>query len=152
MSSDPRNRSGDSLLEKLRRLRLDPDHFVIFGSAPLLVHGLRTDVHDLDVLARGSAWERVEASGKQTFGRVTGDPLHGFYGGRIQFSQHWISGDYDTDALIEGAEVVDGLRFARLEEVLSYKVKLGRRKDLRDIEAIERHLALQAPVPAGCGR
>jgi hypothetical protein len=150
--ADSQNRTEHVLLRKLRRLDLDTEHFVIFGSAPLLVHGLRTDVRDLDVLARNGVWEEVEARGRRTFGRETGDPLRGFYGGRIQFSQRWISDDYDTDALIEQAEVVDGLRFARLEEVLRYKENLGRRKDRRDIDALRAYLGRQALAPTGCGR
>lgn len=141
--ADVRKRPEHVLLRELRRLELDPEHFVIFGSAPLLVHGLRSDVQDLDVLARDSAWDKV-ASGTRTRGSETGDPLRGFFGGRIQFSERWISGDYDTDALIDGAEIMDGLPFARLEEVLRYKEKLNRPKDQDDIEALRKHLSQTA--------
>jgi hypothetical protein len=138
--ADVRDPAEHVLLRELRRMNLDPKHFVIFGSAPLLVHGLRTDVRDLDVLARKSAWDEV-AGGTRTRGDETGDPLRGFFGGRIQFSERWISGDYDTDALIDGAEVLDGLPFARLADVLRYKEKLNRPKDQDDIEALRKHLA-----------
>ncbi|PRY32591.1 hypothetical protein [Umezawaea tangerina] len=137
------------MLELVRELDLDPDHFVIFGSAPLFVQDLRDDIQDLDVLARGSAWEKVTSSGgAKATGTETGDVVWQFHGGRIQFSQQWISADFDTDALIDGAKLVDNLRFAQLDEVLRYKELLGRSKDHDDIAALREHLRL-TPALAG---
>lgn len=56
-----------------------------------------------------------------------------FWGGLIEFSQGWISDDWDADDLIDGAEIIQGLPFARLSDVLAYKQALSRPKDLRDI-------------------
>lgn len=42
-----------SLIRRLTQFNLERDNFVIFGSAPLLAHGIRRNIHDLDVVARG---------------------------------------------------------------------------------------------------
>jgi len=150
--ADLRNRPEHVLLRQLRELNLDPRQFVIFGSAPLLVHGLRTDIRDLDVLARNSAWDEVVAKGKRASGDVTRDEVREFHDGRIQFTQRWISGDFDTDDLINRATTVDGLRYAPLAEVLCYKEKLDRPKDQDDIAALRKYLGLALPATAGCRR
>ncbi|MGH4011288.1 MAG: hypothetical protein ACRDTH_24530 [Pseudonocardiaceae bacterium] len=137
----PGNIERSSVLEnpfitRLIEFGLDRDNFVLFGSAPLLAHGLRRDIRDLDVVARGHAWRHVSARGIPGFGAVSGDPVAHFWGGRIQFSRGWISPDWDPDELIDSAEMIEGLRFARLTDVLAYKQVLGRPKDLVDIRRI----------------
>jgi hypothetical protein len=47
---------------------------------------------------------------------------------------------WDIDALIDGAERIDGLPFARLEDVLAWKRSYGRHKDLEHVRLIERYL------------
>ncbi|GLZ40678.1 hypothetical protein [Actinokineospora sp. NBRC 105648] len=124
---------GNELIRRLRELDLDPDEFVIFGSAPLFAHGLRADIRDLDIVATGRTWERVVAIGEAAVGAISGDPVTQFYGGRIQFSQRWIPPADTAEELIRRAEVIDGLRYADLRDVLAYKLDLRRPKDVVDI-------------------
>lgn len=136
----PETTTGISLLEhplirRLIQLDLERDNFVIFGSGPLLAHGIR-NIHDLDVVARGSAWHRVCDQGIPSTGKISNAPATCFWGGRIQFFREWISTDWDSDDLIDQAEIVEGLRFARLPDVLAYKRMLMRPKDIMDIHAI----------------
>ena len=44
--------SEHPLIRRLASLGLDREHFVIFGSGPLLVQGIRTKIGDLDIVAR----------------------------------------------------------------------------------------------------
>ncbi|HEY0932993.1 MAG TPA: hypothetical protein VGD91_04535 [Trebonia sp.] len=117
-------------------LDLDRRDFVIFGSGPLLAHGLRSGVRDLDIVARGTAWQRVSACGYPGTGSVTGAPLALFWDGLIQFSREWITGDWDADDLIGRAESIQGWPFAPLADVLAYKQLLLRPKDHRDIAVL----------------
>jgi len=47
------------LLRALRDLALPGNDYVLFGSGPLLVRGWIEEVGDLDVLARGRAWDHA---------------------------------------------------------------------------------------------
>jgi hypothetical protein len=125
-----------SLVELAANLDLDRRNFVIFGSGPLLAHGLRQQIRDLDIVARGPVWRRVCQYGAPATGEINGAPLAVFCGGLIQFSQGWISEDWDGDALIDRGEIVQGLPFAQLTDVLAYKQDLRRPKDLADIQAL----------------
>jgi len=133
------NRLVRRLATLVTELDLDLRDFVIFGSGPLLAHGLRSGIHDLDIVARGSVWEQVRAYGRQGTGSVNGAPMALFWNGLIQFSQGWISADWDADDLIDRAESIQGWPFARLTDVLAYKQVLLRQKDRPDIAAL--HLA-----------
>ena len=119
---------------------LDPRDFVIFGSGPLLAHGLRYGINDLDIVARGPAWQRASQYGCRGTGSVNGAPMALFWNGLIQFSQEWISADWDTDDLIDRAETIQGWPFARLTDVLAYKRILLRPKDQPDIAALHHAL------------
>jgi hypothetical protein len=132
--------SQDKLIRRLVKLvaelDLDRRDFVIFGSGPLLAHGLRRRIRDLDVVARGRVWRRVCQYGIPAIGEINGAPMALFCNGLIQFSRGWISEDWDPDDLIDRAEVIQGLPFAQLTDVLAYKQMLRRPKDLPDIEAL----------------
>ncbi|HEX6353209.1 hypothetical protein [Actinophytocola sp.] len=130
------------LVGELRQMNLNPDHFVVFGSAPLLAHGLRASINDLDIVARADVWQCVSATGSPTRGMYSGDRVWQFYGGDLQFSERWITDDWDVDALIDNAEIIDGIRFATLADVLRYKEILGRQKDVADINALREYLGV----------
>jgi hypothetical protein len=121
------------LIEICTQLELNRDDMVIFGSGSLLTHGLRQNIRDLDVVARGSTWRQAARHGQPAVGTISGAPLAQFCDGRIQFSQQWISADWDTDLLIDRSEILHGLRFAQLADVLAYKYELRRPKDIADI-------------------
>jgi hypothetical protein len=135
------NRLIRHLVELMARLDLDRRDFVIFGSGPLFAHGLRQNISDLDIVARGAVWQRVSEHGLPATGTVNGAPLALFWDGKVQFSQGWISDNWDVDTLIDSAEIIHGLPFARLVDVLKYKQALRRPKDLQDIGHIEELLA-----------
>lgn len=125
------------MIGRLIALELEPADFVIFGGAPLLVHGLRRNIRDVDVVARGSAWERAVKLGVPATGVLSGAPMVHFWGGLIEVSAEWISPEWDVNELIERADIIGGLRFARLSDVLAYKRSLGRPKDRHDIVLLE---------------
>ncbi|MFD5249480.1 hypothetical protein ACFWIW_33370 [Amycolatopsis sp. NPDC058340] len=130
----------NELIHELMELELDPDQFVIFGSAPLLAHGLRAIVHDLDIVARGAVMDFARKTGTLGVGRYSGDPVWHLNNGRLQFSAGWITNHWDANQLIDNAEVIGSLRFARLSDVLRYKQELLRKKDLTDITRIQSYL------------
>jgi hypothetical protein len=124
------------LLTLVTQLELDHRDFVIFGSGPLLAHGLRHHIRDLDIVARGATWQRVSQRGCPGAGSINGAPMALFWDGLIQFSRGWVSDDWDADDLIDQAEIIQGLPFARLTDVLAYKQTLLRPHAHRDIAVL----------------
>jgi hypothetical protein len=132
------------LFRLLEKLALPSGDYVVTGSGPLLAHGLKASIHDLDLVARGKAWEMAE-----TLGPVAGSQS-GFgrrialEDGAIEVFDHWVGGLTDVDAIIDGAEVIDGVPFMSLKDTLIWKRGLGRAKDIADVRLIEEYLSVPA--------
>lgn len=133
------------LIRELTSLPLDRDDFVIFGSGPLLARGIRSEISDLDVVVRKSAWDRAVRISRPSTGDISGAPTRCLETphGRIEFSQKWIFDGWDTEDLIARSEIIGGLRFAPVDDVERYKLmliadeKLKRDKDEPDVAAIQ---------------
>jgi len=120
----------------LLKLDLPREDFAIFGSGPMIERGLKPLVNDLDIIARGKAWEIATK-----FGEVTETPFErgkmvSLLEGKVEIFNDWISEKYDVNDLIDNAEIINGVKFVKLDEVLHYKEKLWRPKDVGDIKSI----------------
>jgi hypothetical protein len=73
--------SALSFFGKLRALDLPTADYAIFGSAPLAVH-------DLDAVARGTAWEQAKGLGEVRIA-PEGDPVVWLEGGAIEVFGGW---------------------------------------------------------------
>ena len=130
------------LLGEVRGLGLPAGNFVLFGSAPLLVRGIVPPTGDVDVLARGPAWEAARALGSTVRLPHYDVDVVRLLDGRIEIGTVWGIGDVDVDDLIDAAEVIDGLPFGALAHVRAYKELAGRPKDrehLRLLDAWQAH-------------
>jgi hypothetical protein len=132
----------ERLFDELRALGLPPEQFVIFGSGPMGVRGLR-EIRDVDVIVAPALFAHLATR------YPVEDHDHGLR--RIQVGNvEILDGCYPDigpiDQLIAGADIIDGLPFAKLEKVLEWKGKYGRDKDRADIEAITRYRDSQ-PAP-----
>ncbi|MCA2219517.1 hypothetical protein [Jidongwangia harbinensis] len=129
------------LIRLLTNLRLPVGDYVIFGSGPLLAHGLRTTISDLDIVARDTAWH-ICASLSAPYPAPSG---HGhmirLYGGALEIVDRWLSPMWDTDRLVDSAQLIDGLPFASLTDVIASKWATDRPKDHTDLHAIRAHTA-----------
>ncbi|MCX5397545.1 hypothetical protein [Streptomyces sp. NBC_00102] len=128
------------IVRKLMSLRLESGDFVIAGSGPLLAHGLRRTVGDLDVVARGEAWKAAT----ELSAPVCAPSGHGsmvvLFGGDLEVFDRWLPGTVGADELIDGAEWVQGLPFCPLDVVLGWKERSSRTKDREDALLIRKHL------------
>lgn len=134
------------LVRALTELDLPSTDYVIAGSGPLLAHGIRDEVSDLDIVTRGPAWELA-----QTMGPLSTAPWENVQRvllrrGRLEVLNGWFPSTWDIDEFIDNRVLIDGLPFAPLDRVLQWKRTLGRAKDLDDIDAILRYLT-RSPLP-----
>lgn len=134
--------SDHRLIRLLETLALPASDYVVTGSGPLLAHGLKDTIHDLDIVARGAAWQLVAAKGKVIPSQSGLGKRIVFHHGDIEIFDHWLGGLTDVDAMIDSAEFIEGVPFLTLRDTLRWKRGLGRAKDLPDIALIERYLAV----------
>lgn len=123
--------------DAVRALALPAGDHAVFGSAPLLAHGLIEEVGDVDLLAVRAAWAQVCSSRPPT--RAPGGDEVVRLARGIEVDHGWFG--LNVDAIIRRAEVWDGLPIARLEDVAVSKRLLDRPKDQAHLELLEAYWA-----------
>ena len=123
----------------LAALGLRLGDFAVFGSGPLLARGWIDTAGDLDVLARGPAWRRAQELGElKHLEKYNVDIIE--IGSHITVGTAWGIGEFDTDELIDTAELIHGVPCVLLRHVIAYKRIAGRAKDVAHLEIIEYRL------------
>ena len=124
------------LLQQVRKLGLPTGSFAVFGSGPMAAAGLR-DVNDLDLIVTPDLW--ADLAVKYPVSDLPDDG-HLIEIGDIEIYDSWSPPMGDLTKLIEGANVIEGIRFVRLEVVERWKQKRNKEKDRNDLRLLEEHL------------
>ena len=124
------------LFDEVRALELPIGDYAVFGSGPLIIRGVIEAANDLDLVSRGEAWDRARAIGEMVTLSEHDVEVASFLDGAITVGASWAYGDIDIDALIDTAEIIDGLPFARLEFVVRYKRAAARPKDVEHLRLL----------------
>lgn len=128
------------LVRQLFSLNLPTEHFAIAGSGPLFVRGWIDDPGDLDLVARGPAWEIAAELGgpprSAPYGDVQRIPL---FDGHLEVLDGWFPERWSTDHLIDDADKLAGLRFVTLDVVGAVKRALDRPRDRAHLKIMLAH-------------
>jgi hypothetical protein len=119
------------VLRRVKGLNLPPDDFLIYGSGPMLAHGLIETVSDVDLVARGAAWRLArrlgaveDAPGGDRVVRLEAvDIFDGWLG--VELTDLWGRREWLHD-----------LPWASLGDVLEYKQRLNRPKDALHLQLL----------------
>ena len=130
------------ILRQLLSLGFPKDDYALFGSGPLLVRGWIDEVGDLDVIARGPAWEHALRIGQLHRLETWGIDVVSIREA-ITVGTAWAIGDFSVDALIDDAELIDGIPCVELRHVISYKRLADRPKDREHLGVIQTHLSAE---------
>ncbi len=126
----------NSLFDRVKSLKLPEGDFAIFGSGPLIVREIVPASNDLDIICRGRAWDYIRGVGEAEYLTEYNVDIVTMFDGSLTFGNKWGIGAFDTDELIDNAEIIDGLPFVRLEYVAKYKKISKRPKDLQHLQAL----------------
>ncbi len=119
-------------LDELKTLNLPKDKFAIFGSGPICIRGLR-EANDLDIIVKEDLWnELIQKTANRDLIYQVSIKI-----GNIEIFKNWLPWFNDVNELIDTAEEINGFPFVRLDYVIEWKTKLGREKDLKDLELIK---------------
>jgi len=134
--------TGKEIIAKVKVLKLPAQSFIVFGSCPLSVVGIR-EANDIDLLVSAEVFQSLESAGWQQVDKGPDDKPLVFE----DFEAHpnWDFSTYNPTLpeLLSRAMVVDGIPFASIEDVRQWKAASGRPKDIVDIERIDAYLAAQ---------
>lgn len=128
------------IIKKLLSLKLPTKDYAVVGSGPMFAYGIKSQINDIDIVARGKAWEMVRKLGNPIKSPL-GNTIIQIFDGKVEAGITWLPGECDIDELIDTADVIEGIRFVSLENVLKWKKKMARPKDLKHIKMIEEYLS-----------
>lgn len=127
-------------LDELEKLNLPTHEFVIFGSGPMAIRGLREN-HDLDILVTERLWYELSETYPVT--KKSGRP-DSIYAGNLQFLRinyrDWSPDIPDNNILLSDSEIIGNYPFVKLKYLLECKKQMDGPKHRKDIEIIEKYL------------
>jgi hypothetical protein len=132
------------IFEEVKSLNLPAGKYVVVGSGPMVVKGLR-EFNDIDILVNEDVFEKLskEPGWKLSKGEAGRKVLKKDI---FEIDKIFWCKDYqpDTNELIKNAEMINGIPFLPLSELIKFKEQLGRRKDLQDIKLINSYLKINS--------
>jgi len=133
---------NNDLFEKFKALNLPIGEYAIFGSGPMAIRGLRKS-SDIDLVVTDKFFKELEKlpQWKKEKSCLGSDMLIRRDSElEVEALMEWMPGAWDIEGLIKNADIIDGLAFVKLEEVLRWKKMRDKEKDKKDIELIEEYL------------
>lgn len=123
------------LLEQVRDLGLPLGSFVLFGSAPMGVRGIR-EMKDADILVTPEIFEDFRKKSDWVWEKKSSGS-ECLRCGVLEMFSDWRPGEWNVATLIAEAEVIEGLPFVKLEDVKRWKQLRNSEKDKNDIQLID---------------
>jgi hypothetical protein len=129
----------EEIIRKIKELKLPEGEYIVFGSGPLAVNGIR-ETNDIDLLLSQNLFKQLKTSGWKEKVFPSGDIFITYE--ECEGGSDWKYGSYNPtlEELLKTADYFDGVPFANLEEVIKWKTEFGREKDLKDVELIKKYL------------
>lgn len=126
----------------VKGLQFPANQYLVFGSGILTALGIR-ESEDVDLLVVPDLFDKLKAAGWQSdIVEIEGRPRERISRDSVEaFKEYWCDGkDYDISELIKNATRIDSIPFMSLSDLLVLKRSMGREKDLKDIDLIEKYL------------
>ena len=122
-------------MDALKELNIPKEDFVIYGSAPMVLRGLKEKNNDLDVLVRDSLWDKLSVKYPNN---VNGDyiDING-----VSFTHTDKNFLGDIDEVNKNSEKNDGYHILSILETKRWKEKVGGERHLADVKKIDEYLA-----------
>ena len=122
-------------MDALKELNIAKEDFVIYGSAPMVLRGLKEKNNDLDVLVRDSLWDKLSVKYPNN---VNGDyiDING-----VSFTHTDKNFLGDIDEVIKNSDIIDGYHILSILETKRWKEKVGGERHLADVKKIDEYLA-----------
>ncbi len=125
------------LLAEFRKLKLPDGKYVIYGSGPLGVRGIR-EIHDLDVVVTDDLYQKLLK--KYPKKEINDEKKKFIKLGKIELIPASYSLIRNIKKVIAEADIIDDLKFIKLEDLIKWKKKMARPKDFEDIKLIKEYL------------
>lgn len=125
-------------IDQLIKSKLPKDKMIIGGSGTLALYGLRKN-HDLDVSVTSDVFKKLAKKYPVTKSMLGNEKIE--LTEIVEIFNNNVGIIKDTvKELIERSITINGFHFMSFEDLLRWKKKFGREKDLKDVKLIEEFL------------
>ena len=129
------------IFTQIKRLNFPSDQYVVFGGAAIAARGIR-ETNDADILVTKELLDKCAQDGQcKVHPRLDSNETAGLDNGIIEIYPT-IRGGFQANfkELRANADIMYGIPFCSLEDVIRIKEGYGREKDQKDIDLIRQHL------------
>jgi hypothetical protein len=130
---------------ELKKLNLPSGQYIVVGSGVMSAKGIRP-TSDLDIVTTPKIFEQYKKMVGWKLLEWTKPDIRGkewLRNGAVELYQQFSlkSGSLSVVDLLEDSEVINGVAFMSLEQLIKYKKEYGRPKDFEDIRLIQDYIA-----------
>ena len=134
----------EEIIKSVKSLKLPKDSFIVYGSCPMALVGIRK-AGDIDLYVTAGTLEELKKRGwKMVEKGIKDTPL--VYG-VFEAHDNWEFSEYRPTflELLSRADLVEGIPFASLEDVRKWKLASDNPKFARDVELIDGYYSAIKP-------
>ncbi len=122
----------EQIINTVKSLNFPLGSYAVFGSGPMAIRGLK-EAKDIDITVKNDFFEKLKEKYKEIKpGQINISD--------VEIFAAWNSLIDNAEEVINRADTINGVRFIKLEDLIIWKRKLGRAKDLSDIKIIEDYI------------
>lgn len=120
----------EDIMEILEELNFPKEHYWVLAGASLVMHGVKNETRDIDLGCSRFLFENLIKNGYKPIVLKDSSRVIRVNEG-LEIFEEWN---------VDNVELINDLPVGSLESIRKHKIKLGREKDLRDIELIDSFL------------
>lgn len=124
---DSKMLNKEQILDKLNELELDKNEFVVSMGSSLVMHNIKKETNNINISISSDSFSRL----KQKYNSI--------YENNIEIIKYDVFEISNLDLNIK-KELIDNYYCQDLESIMSTKKELNRKKDIKDIKAIDVYL------------
>ncbi len=132
-----------NIFKKIKKLHFPLGQYIVIGSGPMAAHGIK-NINDIDIVVTPELFERCKQEGWEQIPWTYPDKI-----GKVFLRKGFIELYLDVNCrnfnptfkeLLQRADVMNGITFASLEDVMKFKKEYNKPKHLEDIRKIEDYI------------
>jgi hypothetical protein len=138
-----------NLIDEIKKLNFQSKDFIIVGSGPMVIRGLK-ELNDIDIVVskelfneckKDDKWKQISWTYPDHIGQIylESNPFE------LYLDVNCGSFNPTFEELMERSDLIEGIHFTSMKDVLQFKKAYNRPKHEKDIKIIEEYLLSHSP-------
>jgi len=130
-----------NIFKEIQKLEFPVNEYVIVGGGSMMARGIK-ETYDIDIVVTENLFNLCKDNGWQGHPKPNGDPS--LRRENVELYLDVNCGDFNPtfEELRNRAEIINNIPFCSLEDVIDFKKRYNRDKDIKDINLIKEYLGV----------